>query len=340
MSAEIVALVGAETLTLDDLNTAAAIDAVMAGMAAQPPTEAAQIVEQAVNTAVVLQQPDVDVDLERAFVALEAFLAAHDQEYGDLAVALASSGINQDRFNRYFAQLVAADAYLRQQQSVTGASADMLVRRWQQDTRISFGPAAATFLAVAGVAPQVGSPVAEAGQNVEPLAPTEPASGVPIDEAPIAVDDELRGNEIGQIAPEFDLAELNRTFGEDAVNVHLRNFSDAPVVLIFWTTWCPYCLRQTPVLVEAHRQWAEQGIQFVGINVKEDAGVVEPYVAQHGITYPILLDEQGATAAVYAVQGYPTTFFLDSDHRIVARHVGALTEEQLNTYLVTLRSVE
>ncbi|MFN3335419.1 MAG: TlpA family protein disulfide reductase, partial [Caldilinea sp.] len=94
---------------------------------------------------------------------------------------------------------------------------------------------------------------------------------------------------------------------------------------------------QTPTLVEAHRQWREEGIQFVGVNVKEDFSVVEPYVQQHGIEYPILLDADGAVASVYAVQGYPTTYFLDGNNRIVARHVGALTKEQLQNYLLALR---
>ncbi|HRA65793.1 MAG TPA: TlpA disulfide reductase family protein, partial [Caldilinea sp.] len=102
----------------------------------------------------------------------------------------------------------------------------------------------------------------------------------------------------------------------------------------------PYCLRQTPVLVDAYRHWATEGIEFVGINVQEDHSAVAAYVAQHGVDYPVLLDEQGSVAADYAVQGYPTTYFLDKEHRIVMRHVGALTDDQLNTYLTMLQSPE
>jgi hypothetical protein len=67
---------------------------------------------------------------------------------------------------------------------------------------------------------------------------------------------------------------------------------------------------------------------------------VTPYLAEHAIEYPVLLDRDGATAGAYAVQGYPTTYFLDNSARIVARHVGALTEEQLNNYLHMLRPAE
>ena len=143
---------------------------------------------------------------------------------------------------------------------------------------------------------------------------------------------EQRGVEVGMLAPEFVLA----TMADDAPRLALSDLRGRPTVLSFWTTWCPYCLRQTPVMVEAHARVAAQGIQFVGIDVQEDRNSVATYVAQHQIEYPILLDEQGVIAAQYAVQGYPTTYFLDSDNRIVARNIGALTGEQLNTYLKML----
>ncbi len=134
------------------------------------------------------------------------------------------------------------------------------------------------------------------------------------------------------LAPEFVLA----TMADDASSLALDDLRGQPTVLSFWTTWCPYCLRQTPVMVEAFARVADEGIQFVGIDVQEDRNTVATYLAQHQIEYPILLDEQGSIAAQYAVQGYPTTYFLDSDNRIVARNMGALTGEQLNTYLQML----
>jgi peroxiredoxin len=93
-------------------------------------------------------------------------------------------------------------------------------------------------------------------------------------------------------------------------------------------------------MVDAHRRWESLGVQFVGINVRENSDPVDTYVTQHGITYPILLDVDGAVAAEYAIQGFPTTYFLDANLRIVARQVGALTSEQLDAYLRALRSAE
>ena len=78
-----------------------------------------------------------------------------------------------------------------------------------------------------------------------------------------------------------------------------------PTVLSFWTTWCPYCRRQTPVLVDAYQQTIDQGIRFVGINVKEDQGVVEKYLTKNGVDYPIALDADGQVASDYNIRGLP-----------------------------------
>ncbi|MCL4829583.1 MAG: TlpA family protein disulfide reductase [Caldilinea sp.] len=329
------------------MKEAVTIDALMAELARQSPTNAAKIVEQLINTEVVLQRADGAATQQEIIAALEGLLATHSRTFDDLAAALATNDIPQERFDRYFSRLVSANAYLYSQQAATGVAAPVLLRSWQQETRISFGSIAASLFDAVQT-PTTSSEIAAApdkGTLAQP--PIEPtaesiadsitnsivdAPAEPFDLEP----DEPRGVETGQIAPDFALPELSKDFATK----NLHNFRGSPSVLSFWTTWCPYCLRQTPTLVEAHRQWGEQGIQFVGVNVKEDPSVVEPYVQQHGIEYPILLDADGAVASAYAVQGYPTTYFLDKNNRIVARHVGALTKEQLQNYLLALRPAE
>jgi len=70
--------------------------------------------------------------------------------------------------------------------------------------------------------------------------------------------------------------------------------------------------------------------------VRETADVVQPYVAQQGILYPVALDADGRTAQQYQVSGYPTTYFLDAEGRVVARHVGQLNAQALEQYLALL----
>ena len=116
----------------------------------------------------------------------------------------------------------------------------------------------------------------------------------------------------------------------------LEQLAGKPVVLSFWTTWCPYCRAQTPILVAAHAAHAAQGIQFIGINVSEQQAQVRDYLGANGISYPIALDANGQVAGLYNVTGYPTTYFLDAEGRVVVRHLGQLTPEQLEVYMQTL----
>lgn len=333
-SDDIVAVVGGVALLRQELETTLAIERVMAGLTGQPPASPDSVLEQWINTELVLQRSGASLDPEKAAAALDPILARYGHARSALMNALAAANIAETAFDTYFARLVAADAYLRAQTAVTGLTVTDLIKAWQREAQISFGPVASAILS-AGVAP---TPVPSDVPATD--APTQVASATTTPTAAIAAEvafapDEPRGTEIGQLAPDFALSIV----GDANLQYTLRNLLGSPTVLSYWTTWCPYCLRQTPVLVAAHRQWGEK-IQFVGVNVAEDADVVTPYIAEHAIDYPILLDRDGVTAGAYAVRGYPTTYFLDSNARIVARHVGALTAEQLNSYLLMLRPDE
>jgi thiol-disulfide isomerase/thioredoxin len=179
-------------------------------------------------------------------------------------------------------------------------------------------------------------PVQTAAAAEEPALASTPPTPTPLS-TPVTKELEERGVLVGQLAPLFSLDPLAGSSQRGSGGpVTIEDLEGTPTVLSFWTTWCPYCLRQTPILVAGAQRYAEGSLRFVGIDVGENQDVVAGYADQHAIPYLVLLDQQSQAAGDYAVSGYPTTYFLDADGRIVAHHIGALTEEQLNQYVEQL----
>ncbi len=340
----LVAVVAGERLLLDRFALVQAVDSAMSALLATAPATPQQLLEQMVNHALVVQQmaaagPSPAVD---SAAPLAALLGASGKTQSELAAALAANGVERDVFDRYFAELLAVDEFVGEAAQTTGGDIDAYIARLQTGVHISFGPAAARLATAPTGAPQVtGASVTaivtdagtDAGTGSSVVADTfiVKATDAVTATASIADTPTTRGLQPGQLAPDFALPALDIDQGEFV----FADLLGKPTVLGFWTTWCPYCLRQTPVLVAAVQRHAGD-VRFVGIDVAEAANTVATYVEEHQIPYSVLLDTAGDTAATYGVDGYPTTYFLDAAGHIVARHIGALTEDQLNQYVEQL----
>ena len=73
-----------------------------------------------------------------------------------------------------------------------------------------------------------------------------------------------------------------------------------------------------------HRDYGERGLSVVAVSSDEEgAAVVAGFVEKLGVTFPILLDPDGAIAAAYGARNLPVTFLLDRDGKVVAAAQGA-----------------
>ncbi|MEM1165643.1 MAG: TlpA disulfide reductase family protein [Planctomycetota bacterium] len=99
---------------------------------------------------------------------------------------------------------------------------------------------------------------------------------------------------------------------------------EGEIVLIdFWATWCPPCVRAMPQIQEIHEDYADRGVRVLGMN--QDRGnraLVERFVDARDITFTQVMDTDGAINNEFGVTGIPTTFILDADGNIVHKHVG------------------
>ena len=123
-----------------------------------------------------------------------------------------------------------------------------------------------------------------------------------------------------QAAPLVKAATLD---GDELALTDLRG----PVVVNFWASWCGPCVEEEPDLVAAANAYAQRGVSFVGVNIKDSRANAQAFVRQFGVPYPSWYDESASIAAQFGGIGpsaLPTTMVLDSEHRVAARLFGAV----------------
>ena len=116
-------------------------------------------------------------------------------------------------------------------------------------------------------------------------------------------------------APEFTLATLDRG------QMTLSALRGQVVVINLWTSWCPPCREEMPAIEQVYGQYKGQGLEVLAVNstFQDDEQAAAEFVQELGLTFPILLDRDGAVSRRYRLQALPTTFFVD--RRGVIRHV-------------------
>ncbi len=120
------------------------------------------------------------------------------------------------------------------------------------------------------------------------------------------------------IAPEFVLPDLS------GAPVRLSEHEGKVILLNFWATWCPPCRAEMPSMETLYQVYRNQGLVILAIS-SDRAGrsVVESFVQDRGVTFPILLDPDGEVFAQYGVRGLPTSYLLDRRQRVFSADVGA-----------------
>ena len=76
-------------------------------------------------------------------------------------------------------------------------------------------------------------------------------------------------------------------------------------------------------LERIHREFAPRGLAVIGINAREDAETIRRYAKELGLTFPLILDQDGKINTLYGVVGVPATFVVGRDGRAVAFGIGS-----------------
>ncbi len=130
-------------------------------------------------------------------------------------------------------------------------------------------------------------------------------------------------------APDLTLSTL------DGKTMSLKELRGQVVLINFWATWCQPCRAEMQDIQAAYRQHPN-GFVVLAVNNEEGDVPIRDFVSQFNLTFPILLDSDGAVAREYRVQGLPTSYFIDRSGIVRAANIGAMNRAYIEAQIASL----
>lgn len=126
-----------------------------------------------------------------------------------------------------------------------------------------------------------------------------------------ACSDSRRGIYPGEIVPDIEGVDLA------GKPLSLHQVQGKIVLVNFWATWCAPCMAELPDLERLHQALRHQGFTVLGVAVDDSSENIIEAVKQNSLTYPVLLDEKGKSKRQFELKGFPESFVLDANKRVM-----------------------
>ncbi|KMN20404.1 TlpA family protein disulfide reductase [Pseudomonas weihenstephanensis] len=111
-------------------------------------------------------------------------------------------------------------------------------------------------------------------------------------------------------------------------SVQLSSYKGGPLVINLWATWCPPCRREMPVLQNAQHQ--HEDVTFLFVNQGESMQSVSTFLETQGLNLSnVLFDSGGQLGQKVGSMALPTTLFYNAEGRLLASHLGELSQASL-----------
>jgi peroxiredoxin len=118
-------------------------------------------------------------------------------------------------------------------------------------------------------------------------------------------------------APAFTLPDING--GRRSIS----DFKGKIILLNFWATWCPNCREEMPSLEKLWEKYRSKDLVVIAVSVGRNSGEIRSFAREQGLTFPILLDQEGAVRKEYEITALPMTYLIGRDGKISGRLYGS-----------------
>jgi thiol-disulfide isomerase/thioredoxin len=124
-------------------------------------------------------------------------------------------------------------------------------------------------------------------------------------------------------APKLSLLSL------DQEPANLEQFRGKTVLLNAWATWCPPCLAELPDLEAYYQKYRQEDFILIGVNIGETPGVVQRFLQDNPISFPIWLDPDERTLRALNTISLPYSILIDQEGEVQLAWSGATCIEML-----------
>lgn len=115
----------------------------------------------------------------------------------------------------------------------------------------------------------------------------------------------------------------------DGSRLDLSAPADVARVVVFWASYCPFCLRHNAHVEKLHRLAAGQRLQVLSVSQDTNPALVHPYLQRHGYTFPVTMDSTPMRAALSSSKVIPLTCALDRQGVLREMIPGEMFEEDV-----------